>query len=245
MKDEEEISRMLASLKTVDAPEDFEGGVRSRIAKRRDEPALSRPSLLLVAKFAFPMLLLLAVGGFLIVSDSGTLKADMVPPVGNQTHEVAVFDETRSGPSVPDMPITNRNSATAQAINRSGPNSNAVKQNNSQDQGLSQDNTTVFPDGLDPRNAKRTGTQPPPRRPISPISLLSMMGILSACTPQSCQVREVSESSLAGKAGVHVGDIITKIGDRPIDSFHSTSFEVRSIEVVRDGKSINISIGRP
>ena len=35
MNDQEEISTMLASLKVVAAPDDFEGGVCSRIAERR------------------------------------------------------------------------------------------------------------------------------------------------------------------------------------------------------------------
>lgn len=244
MKDEEEISRMLASLRAVEAPDNFEGGVRSRIAERRDEASLSRPGFLLVAKFAFPMLLLLAIGGFLIVSSERELSGDMVPSVADETHDVAVLDDSRSEPTgtstVPDI-----NSPAAQSpVNRRAENSRPRSQGGSEDVALTSDDTTVFPDGLDPRNARVPNTEPPLGRGVAPIQLLSMMGILSACTPQSCQVREVQNGSLAQKSGIHVGDVVKKIGKRPIDSFHSTSFEAKTLEIVRDGKLITISLGR-
>lgn len=245
MKYEEEISRMLASLKGVDAPENFEGAVRSRIAESRDARSRSKLSLVLVAKFALPLLLLLTVGGFLIVSDDRSLNVEMVPPVSDEAYEVTAIDASLS--DEPGTSATNTvNSRIAHLpANRSGGDPRPVLKGGSEDIGLSTDDTTVFPDGLDPRNAKAMNIEPPTGRGLSPISLLSMMGILSACAPQSCQVRYVKDSSLAQKAGVRVGDVVKKIGDRPLDSFHSTSFEVNSIEIVRDGKPTTISIRFP
>ena len=243
MKDEEEISRMLASLKTVDAPENFEGGVRSRIAQRREQPSLSRPGLLLVAKFAFPLLLLLAVGGFLIVSDERSLSGDMVPPVGEGTHEVAVFDDSQA---VPPSVTNNVNSPVAQAqVNRGGGNSRPIPQGGSQDQGLSQDETTLFPDGVDPRKARVTNGKPPTGGAIAPESVLLMIGVLSTCSPTGCVANAVRAGSIAAGAGIQDGDLISAIDGRPINANGITGqFRVSEITLTRSGRIITVSIAR-
>jgi len=241
MKDEEEISRMLAGLKAVDAPQNFEGGVRSRIAMRREGSSLSRASVLLVAKFALPLLILLGVGGFLIVSDNGTLQGDMVPPVGDRTkHDVAVFDEPPSGAGAPQT--TGVNTVVAQ-VNRSGTNSRAVQP--SQDQGLSQDDTTVFPDGVDPRKARVMNGQRPTDGQISLASVLNMIGISASCSAVGCVATEVREGSVAANAGVRAADLLVALDQQPINA--ATSLKggsVNTITLVRDGNRMAVSIGR-
>lgn len=248
MKDEEEISRMLASLKTVDAPDDFEGGVRSRIAKRRE--SLSRPSLLLVAKFAFPMLLLLGIGGFLIVADSGPLKGDMVPPVSDEVRDVAAFDEPAS--DSPVGPSTNMNSGVAQIpVNRGG--KDRAVQPDSQDRGssredqaLSQDDTTVFPDGVDPRKARITNGPRPSGGQISLTSVLSTIGVSATCSSTGCVATDVREGSVAAKSGIRAGDQLVAFDQQPINSSTSLtgSLNVSSITLVRDGQRTVVWIGR-
>ncbi len=241
MKDEEEISRMLVGLKAVDAPENFEGGVRSRIAMRREGSSLSRASVLLVAKFALPLLILLGVGGFLIVSDNGTLQGDMVPPVGDGTkQDVAVFDDPPSGAGAPQT--TGVNTVVAQ-VNRSGTNSRAVQP--SQDQGLSQDDTTVFPDGVDPRKARVTNGQSPTDGQISLASVLNMIGISASCSAVGCVATEVREGSVAANAGVRAADLLVALDQQPINA--ATSLKggsVNTITLVRDGNRMAVSIGR-
>jgi membrane-associated protease RseP (regulator of RpoE activity) len=246
MKDEEEISRMLASLKTVDAPENFEGGVRSRIAQRRGEPSLSQPSLLLFAKFAFPLLLLVVVAGVLIVSNEQDLNGDMVPPVGEGTHRVAAIDEPLTVPS--DTSNTNRvNSPIAQvSTNRGRGNSRPDPQGDSRDdQALSQDETTLFPDGVDPRKATITNGNPPTGGTISPASVLLMIGISSNCSSTGCVATSVREGSIAAKVGIQSGDLISAIDGRPINaSGTSGQFTVSEITFVRSGKKMTVSIAR-
>jgi len=249
MKDEEEISRMLASLKAVDAPEDFEGGVRSRIAKRREEPSLSRPSLLLVAKFAFPMLLLLVVGGFLVVSDSGTLQADMVPPVSDDVQYAVVLDESPSDSVV--APNANVNNSTAEAAtNRGNARSDQAspeKPGSTKDlQALSQDDTTIFPDGVDPRKARVTNVQPPTGGSISPEGIFSMMGIIAQCSSTGCLATSVRERSIAEDRGIQQGDLITAVDGKPINAATTITgrFTVTELEIVRSGRKMMISLAR-
>lgn len=246
MKDEEEISRMLASLKTVDAPEDFEGGVRSRIAKRREEPSLSRPSLLLVAKFAFPMLLLLAVGGFLIVSDSGTLKADMVPPVEDSTNQIAVVESPSDPPTASNANLSIEQAATNRGNSRSDQPSSDKQPSTQDDQALSQDDTTVFPDGVDPRKARITNGKLPTAGNISPTSILSMMGINAQCNSTGCVANDVREGTLAANAGIRSGDVISAVDGKAINASatFTGSFTISELAIIRGGRKMTVSLAR-
>lgn len=242
MKDEEEISRMLASLKSADAPKNFDGGVRSRIAERRDAP-LSRPSLLLVAKFALPMLLLLVLGGFLIVSSERELSEDMVPPVADGKLDVAVIGDGQTGSSGISN-TNNANSSIAQVpVNRSGGNSRPVSQGGSEDIGLSSDNSMVFPDGVDPRNATITNGKPATGTSISSASVLLMIGISSNCSSTGCVATAVREGSIAATAGIQNGDLISAIDGRPLSARGiEGQFTVSELTLVRSGKRMTISI---
>lgn len=246
MKDEEEISRMLASLKGVEAPKDFEGGVRERIARRPEGPSLSRPSLVLVAKFAFPLLLLVVVGGYLVLSNEQALSGDLVPPVGGTTHQVAAIDDPVSFPSGISN-TSNLNSGIAQVpANRGSVNSGPAPQGGSEDIALSPDDSTVFPDGVDPRKARVSNGQPPDGGQISPTSVLAMLGISAECSSKGCTATSVREESLAARAGIQDGDVISAIDGRPINSSTNIAgkFTVSELTLIRDGKKMIVSIAR-
>jgi membrane-associated protease RseP (regulator of RpoE activity) len=246
MNDEEDVSRMLASLKAVDAPQDFEGGVRSRIAERREAPALWRPSFMLVAKFAFPLLLLIAVGGYLLVSDDRELSRDMVPAIGDGTHEIAAIEDTEMGP--PGIANTSKgNSPIARVpVNRGGENTRSVPSGGSQDIGLSPDNSTVFPQGVDPRKANITNGMRPIGGPIAPESVLLMIGIFSTCSSTGCVANSVRGGSIAANAGIQGGDVISAVDGRPITAGGITGqVSVGEITIVRSGRIMNVPIGRP
>ena len=246
MKDEEEISRILASLKTVDAPEDFEGGVRERIAGRREETSLSRPSLILVAKLAFPLLLLALVVGLLFVSNERELTGDLVPPVGGTTHQVAAIDDTRSSPSgISDT--SNLNSGIVQVpAHRGSVNSRPAPQGGSDDIALSPDDSTVFPDGVDPRKARVSNVQPPSGGQISPASVLAMLGISVECNSIGCIANSVRAGSVAARAGIENGDLISGIDGSPINSSTTIAgkFTVSELTLIREGKEMIVSIAR-
>ncbi len=246
MKDEEEISRMLASLRAVEAPDNFEGVVRSRIAGRRDEDSLSRPSFWLFAKFAFPMLLLLAIGAFLIVFSERELSGDMVPAVGSGTVDAAAIEDPPAGPSdISSSP--NVNSPVAQVpVNRGAGNSRAVAQGGSEDIGLSSDDSTVFPDGVDPRKAIVTNGKPAGEGSISPAEVLLMIGISSNCSPTGCLATAVREGSIAAVSGIESGDLISAMDGRPLNSSSGITgkFTVSELTIVRSGKRMTVSVGR-
>ena len=247
MNDREEVTRILAGLRAVEAPENFEGSVRARIAERRTVRSATRPSLLLAAKFAIPMLLLMLLGAFLIVSDDRALNTEMVPAIADEAVEAANLGDVQvAAPRSAGTPFADTVVAES-AINRNARTTRPDPQGGSQDMALSQDDTTVFPDGVDPRNAKITNAKPPNAGGISPLSILSFIGISGGCTPVSCKVNSVRPASLSAKAGIQSGDVVMAIDDRSIDSFRDSrgAVTVRSLTVVRNGETQKIPIGRP
>jgi len=240
-KKDEKLSQSLGSLPLVAAPDGFEGAVRSRIAERRSAASHSRPTLLLALKFALPLLLLVFLGAFLIVSNDATDLTEMVPPIAGSNNEIAEFDDEPGGELASSTINSNGISRPSTAVNRNG-SPPATESPISTDSALSQDDTTRFPPGVDPRNARITNVKPPPSGSVSPISLLSVIGIAGGCSPVSCTVTAVKEDSPAERAGVRVGDVIETIGDRPIDSFRNAAITVDRLGIVRDGKRITISL---
>jgi hypothetical protein len=234
---EEQMSRLLRELPAAEAPENFEAMVRSRIAERRPVDRVGRSAFWLAVKFAAPMVLLLVLGIFLVLSDDGSLNVGSIPPVEAPGVASANLSSQEPPPNITAVnavrqsPPLNRNSRQPQTGSPS------------QDIALSTDDTTLFPPGVDPRKATRTNERPSSGR-ISPITILSFIGITSACTPTSCQVRAVQPGGLAERSGVQVGDMIEAIDERPIGSNHIVSGEisVRSLRVKRDGKPLTIRL---
>lgn len=236
---DEQISRLLRDMPAAEAPDNFESMVRSRIAERRSVGRVGRPVFWLAVKFAAPLVLLLAFGVFLVLSDDGSLNVEMVPPVDAPAAASAnlSFDDTPINVNVTAV----NNLKQSQPLNRNA--EQGPIEPPSQDKAVSPDDTAMFPPGVDPRKAARTNEKPSAGR-IAPISILSFIGITSTCTPVSCEVRAVQPGALADRAGVRVGDIVEAIDDRPIDSTHLFSGEVsiRALRLRRDGKPLTIAL---
>lgn len=234
---DEQISRLLRDMPAAEAPDNFESMVRTRIAERRAVGRVGRPVFWLAVKFAAPLVLLLAFGIFLVLSDDGSLNVEMIPPVDAPAVASAnlSFDET------PINVTAVNNLKQSQPLNRNA--EQGPIEPPSQDKAVSPDDTAMFPPGVDPRKATRTNEKPSAGR-IAPISILSFIGITSVCTPVSCQVRAVQPGGLAERAGVRVGDLVEAIDDKPIDSTHTFAggISVKTLRVKRDGVPLTISL---
>ena len=235
---EEKLYRLLGGLPVAEAPEDFEGSVRSRIAERRAFRS-DRPVFWLAVKFAGPMLLLVIIGAFLILSDDNSLNAGMVPtvaapPVGSA--DLSVDEPSNAAPS-------NGGNSTRQSM----PNRNATlpqAEPGSQEKALSPDDTTQFPPGVDPRRAVPTNQRPSTGGKISPSAILGMLGIGTACSDAGCKVVSIQPNSIASKIGLEIDDLIEAIDNRSIGAGKSFegSVSVSSLRVLRAGKRSTVRV---
>lgn len=240
-QEDERVARLLGSLPAADAPENFEAMVRSRIAGRRPSESLTRPVFWLALKFAAPVALLMFLGAFLALSDDSSLNVGLVPPI--------------DAPGVASADLTGDEPENTLALNP-GNSSRRLPQNSrnversgtgqpSQDEALSQDDTTIFPPGVDPRRALQTNQSTPAGGSISASAILSMFGIATSCSDAGCTVVSIQPNSLASKVGIESGDLIEAIDDRRIraGSSFEGSVNVSSLRIVRSGKRSTIVIG--
>lgn len=237
--EQEKVARLLGRLPTTEAPENFEAMVRTRIAERRSADSLGRPAFWLAVKFASPMILLLLLGVFLIFSDESTINVGMVPPIEAPSIASAEFAE-----DPPSNAIAENRGNSSRPVMSPDRDSRQQRgeQGGSQERSLDQDDTTMFPPGVDPRRANSTTQVPPSGGQISPSAILSMFGISTACADVGCAVVSVKESSIASRVGIAPGDLIEAIDDRQINARTSFagSVTVSSLRIVRAGKRLTV-----
>lgn len=245
MDHEEKISKVLRSLPQVEAPQHFEAGVRARIAQGRTSKSERQPLLLLGAKFAFPLVLLLILGGILIFTNQPEIDRSMVPAIDDAGLSLASVDSPpESGQATSAVDPTSENRVPPANRRTKSPDNTlpAVE-----DQALSRDDSTVFPKGVDPRNAGVSNRPLPTAGSISPESVLSMIGISSSCSSTGCRAIEVRSGSIAEKSGVRTGDMVEAIEDRLVGSTKPLQgrISVESLTIMRDGRRITLRITRP
>jgi membrane-associated protease RseP (regulator of RpoE activity) len=192
------------------------------------------------------MLLLFVVGGFLILFNEQELSEDMVPSVRDGSSDVALIDDSQPNPpSITNTEHLNSSTAPA-AVNRAGGKSRTVSRGGSEDVGLTHDDSTVFPDGVDPRKATIANIGPPSDGAISPAEALSMIGVSSSCSSIGCAVTAVREGSIAAIAGIQNGDLISAIDGRPVSSSKVITgmFTINELTLVRSGRKMTVSVSR-
>ena len=242
MRNEEEISRVVGSLQRIDAPENFDGMVRSRIAERRTPDSALRPVLLLGLKFALPLILLLVLGAVLLLSDQSSVDRAGVPPIVNSYVEVAdiILLQPNEIRGADDANLRH----PALPAHRKMNNVQVPDLPESEDQAISRDDSTVFPRGLDPRNANLTNRKAPEGGEISPESLLAMIGVQGTCSRSGCFADDVRSGSIAEKSGIRSGDLIEAIDDRAIgsNSHLRGRVTVASLRILRDGQRLTVKL---
>lgn len=227
--EEEKVTRLLGGLPAVEAPENFEAMVRSQIAERRNSEPSGRPVFWLAMKFALPMLLLVALGAFLIISDESSLNVELVPPV--ESPSIASVDLEEKLPSK-DLAVNSQNdSVRSPQVNR---NSEVPKTAPSlEEKALSQDDTTMFPPGVDPRRVAGKVSAP---------AVLRMLGIEVSCSNAGCEVVSIQQNSIASNLGLEQGDLIEAIDDKRIGAASMVEGSVTTLRIVRAGKHSTIAL---
>lgn len=256
-RDEKAIADMLGGLPRLKVPNDFDFRVKARIAEGR--PAANGFSrLVLSLRFAIPLILLLAVGGYLAfrsfgasvadVSIAGEMRSsnnvaetvstpDLRQPAKDVRAEIEPVKPKDTAPQVASV-ISDPVIAFPIAVNRGG---------GSVERGLG---TTrpIYPRGVDP-NAK-TPVVPKEFDQLGNVTakdLMNLLGLDVIYSESSWKVESVRENSTAQRAGLKSGDVVEAINERPISE--KTTFKGRftskSMRLIRDGKSVDIDLQNP
>jgi hypothetical protein len=226
----ESITNLLGGLRRVEAPENFEFGVKARIANGEPKESASPFGFL---KIAIPTAALAGLAAFLYMSGfvfgdiptvqvaEDTTKPATVVPATVRTEVVASKD--------PDTVSTTRETHIASARasgsnNRSRGTVNAVKQPN----GGGSIDQTLNPDR-------------PIKRVVSVQKVLESAGISAEFQGERCVANSVNGT--AERIGVKSGDVILTVNNVPVKS--STTFEdgveLKSVRVNRGGRNLKLS----
>ena len=251
-KDEQAVSQMVAGLKHVEAPANFERRVMARIA----EPQEIRRSIFAIPAIAYglPLVLVLMLATFFVIklrqpsSGQPTVAENIAPAAEPQTNTQA------RQPELPTLPAEN-NSTVAQAPDTdkisTGDGHTAQKpQAPSRQKGGGS-----YEEALTPKKAPLpTGIQLNPQSnsnrsdvvstvPISVKEMLSTLG-LNVDYEKGWKVSSVNKNSVAERAGIAAGDEILSLGDKDLTA--GTSFQgsasINTIRYSRNGivKTANI-----
>ncbi len=232
-----EIGRLIGGLKRVEAPKDFDFHVKARIAKGR--PAEKRASWFPASvRFAAPLVLLLAVGGYFgfrtvySTHDANVPVVAYAPPetmsqpVELATESVVAPTETITNEPTSDTLAGVKPSDTGNKVTKTvqktptTPNPKNEKPGGGSYDAASRDSVTITQPDID------DNAPPSARKVIVPASqFLNSVGITSSGG------KITSVSGAAASAGLRAGDVI-----------QSVNVQTGTIRVSRDGKSIVVTI---
>jgi len=251
----EPVSQLLAGLKRVEAPGDFDFRVKARIAAGRpaDKSRSWFPS---VARLAVPLGLLLSVGGYL--SYNSIYQPDnvaMAPVAENKIIEAPIVSDVQLNEPV-SLPARNENPERAESkpitdINSAVPVRRNEKRivssapSNRRPGGGSIDLASrkarvVLPKGIDP-NGKVIPRGFERNSGVSAKDILSFMGVDADST---WKVGSVKQNSMAERSGLKAGDVIEAINNQNLNekSVFGNKFNGKNMRVSRDGKSMQIEL---
>jgi len=225
--DNEPVANLLRNLKRVEAPKDFDFKVKARIAKG---VAPTRTGLPLWVKAAAPVVLLVALGGYLGMSSLQTPKTSDVrvaaiapqPKVDAPAAATVPFPMTQ--PVIPSAPSVSRT-----------------------------DNSTVATVKKPVVRSRPTGgsivsaARIPKEIILSEVPVseaLSRSGAGATFDGSRLKVGSTIPNGAAGRSGLKAGDVIESINGKAVDAASTVRgrLEGKTVRVRRDGKTVDILI---
>lgn len=250
-----ELTNLLASIPKVSAPNDFEFRVSARIASTRT--AAKPRGLFGALRIAVPAAALLAV----------TATALMLNPYWSETAtvseptEIAVAKKPVEAPAaVPgreiEMPPTTfaSNGPSIQPERRMAADESltSVSRGPSNDEAGTSfvesgtQGEKIYPRGINPNVDSRPVSPNETRTGISIRDILSQLGVSFSPTANGLRVDSVSANSIAARSGLITGDVIESLNGQRVsaETVLFGTFAAKRILVRRDGKAVDISLGR-
>jgi len=259
--DDEKICELLANLKRVDAPKNFDFGLKARIAESKTQD-FSKPRLFPVLCYIAPLGLAIIVLAVFVVNGLYSFDNDSVAKVDENLDKPTVENVSLPNNSQPERFVATGNSKTEDLENPGG-NLNLLYKDKKEINPFSKSSQlaastrkpkNVLPkvedDGVGSKDS--TSTSPPilvPQEFSSNNSfqvkdVLSIIGIEASFSDKKWKVESVVANSLAGKGGVKVNDIIEAIDGNSLsgETIPAAKTFNGNLTVVRGGKTMEISL---
>lgn len=247
-----DVSELLGALPRVEAPANFEFGVKARIASGVKPRSPIFPFLKVAAPLTFVLLVgaLVIFYGMLPGNEGEVVGADLpvsqnIPTEREQARTADAQDKDSKEPSLNAVPAsedledalvaTSSSQTPKNTTVRRVPNSASRRENEpgSKDFGL-QDATIIQPPGIG------TGQD----TEVAVRDLLEMLGMKVASIRGGWKVVSTTSNSLAAKSGVLANDVVESIDGQTIAGKDKLSGKVegKALTVRRDGKAIRLEL---
>ncbi|MGB2752985.1 MAG: PDZ domain-containing protein [Pyrinomonadaceae bacterium] len=237
LQNNEPVSRLLGELKHVEAPSDFNFGVRARIAAGRpaEKGGFRLPVWL---AYGAPLALLLAVGGYFGLNSFFLVNDANVPVVAvNEKPNIAQPIPAPSSEVVSPPPITNSNEQIIAKKPDATSNSTvaAVKKPVAKDKS---------PSGGSIDLASREGRRFQRIPQIPAKTVLNLIGAKGSFEADGWRVQSTTPNSLAERSQIQNGDVIESVNGQTVTdkSTLRSNTPLKTVRVRRDGKSVDLVI---
>ena len=255
------VKELLGSLERVAAPDDFTFKVRARIAERKagggERVRGWSPAFLRIAAPA-ALTVAVAAGGFyaLMGDDAGPLpkaeveeRMELAPPTSSEVADAG--PPAGSDVGEPSIDVNNDSVAkpapaalqTSKAP-ESRPPSAADRGEGSTVLAAKPPAAPLLPRGIDPQTVL-PGTGPGEGSGEHRISeILQMIGVQAERERMGWTVLRTTSAGVGGRAGIRQGDIVVAIDGRSITDTDTLrgSATIRTLQVIRDGRRVTISL---
>jgi|GEM_PF-774546 len=234
---DDDITRVLSALPHVDAPSDFDFGVKAKIARRQQSSVTGwfarMPAAML---YAVPLVMVLLLGTYtfflLAESSSPEIQVASQPetPVSESTAQqpasapaerTAAQERSVGSTEVVSAPKSATQVSSSQTNVRGVSGSAASRNTSHQRGGGSYDMSSgqprpIYPHGSAPRNAFPQPVNPQSSAGLTVGDVLSPIGIKTVFENGEYRVTVVEDKSLAKKSGIATGDVVTAIDNHQL-----------------------------
>ncbi len=237
-----EIAALLRTLPRVEAPGDFDFGVKGKIASAKSKPSTS---FLPFLKVAAPLSLLLLVAAFVLFygilpgdTAVGTV-AEIPAPIDQQTASKAepATEQQRATPVSTPQVDDRSTKRVAVAIPNQTKRAVPVRQSN-----RPQPNSVREGGSID--SALRPARIIPAPADVPVREILEKIGMKAEFVDGGWKVRSTTGNSIAERSGVRSDDVIEAIDGRPLTEATALKggVEGKSLNVRRDGKQVKLDL---
>ena len=254
--DGSDVSALLSALPRVQAPDNFEFGVKAKIARHGQTSGGLTPFLKLAAPFGLVLLIGVIVlfyglrpsdSDIAVIADPARTESNFVPPAAaiptSPLSEVSVPQaDQRTDPAlVPERAsVASETRAPARKSSKSAAPSPG---GGSFDISLGSAKPKL-PPGFEAANPSTSPTNSNSAGSGSPVrDALDVLGVTSSFANGGWQVGAVTANSIASRGKVMAGDVILAIDGRQLRSDSTIKGSITILTVRRDGKTLSLKLG--
>jgi hypothetical protein len=253
--DGSDVTALLNALPRVQAPDNFEFGVKAKIARHGQTSSALTPFLKLAAPFGLVLVMGVIVlfyglrpsdADVAVIADPARTESNFVPPTAEipaspaPAVSIPQAEQRTETRSVPERAAA---SETRGPVRKSTSSATPSTEGGSFDIALGSAKAKL-PPGFDAANPRTSPMSSNSAQSGSPVrEALEILGVTSSFANGGWQVGSVTANSIASRGKVLAGDVILAIDGQQLKSDSTIRGNITTLSVRRDGKTLSLKLG--